>query len=72
MKPGVRCWEYRQMPAIVRVQHASRPDKVNIFKKKNIFYFHWILFINYFQFCFGFCRKCVDLYFDFLNLRLKK
>jgi len=23
----VRCWEYRQMPAIVRVQHASRPDK---------------------------------------------
>ena len=43
MKPGVRCWEYRQMPAIVRVQHASRPDKVNIFKKKK----HFLLPLNF-------------------------
>merc|ERR1711982_158823 len=23
----VRCWEYRQLPAIHRVQHPTRPDK---------------------------------------------
>jgi large subunit ribosomal protein L15e len=35
----VRCWEYRQMPAIVRAQHASRPDKARRlgFKQKQGF-----------------------------------
>jgi large subunit ribosomal protein L15e len=23
----VRCWEYRQLPGIVRLRHPSRPDK---------------------------------------------
>ncbi len=23
----VRCWEYRQLPSVVRLQHPSRPDK---------------------------------------------
>ncbi|KAL8064419.1 hypothetical protein ABFX02_01G088600 [Erythranthe guttata] len=23
----VRCWEYRQLPAVVRVTHPTRPDK---------------------------------------------
>jgi hypothetical protein len=23
----VRCWEYRQLPSLVRLQHPSRPDK---------------------------------------------
>ena len=23
----MRCWEYRQLPAIMRVNHPSRPDK---------------------------------------------
>ncbi|GKC23129.1 60S ribosomal protein L15, partial [Tanacetum coccineum] len=23
----VRCWEYRQLPSIVRVTHPTRPDK---------------------------------------------
>lgn len=23
----VRCWEYRQLPSIVRVTHSTRPDK---------------------------------------------
>ncbi|CAI0413185.1 unnamed protein product [Linum tenue] len=23
----VRCWEYRQHPSIVRVNHPTRPDK---------------------------------------------
>ena len=25
----VRCWEYRQLPSIVRLQHPTRPEKAH-------------------------------------------
>lgn len=48
---GVRCWEYRQMPAIHRAQHASRPDKARRlgFKQKPGF----VRFSLFIRFLFG-------------------
>ena len=37
----VRCWEYRQLPSIVRVTHPTRPDKARRlgYKAKQVFFF---------------------------------
>ncbi|KAK6132209.1 hypothetical protein DH2020_034029 [Rehmannia glutinosa] len=36
----VRCWEYRQLPAVVRVTHPTRPDKARRlgYKAKQVWY----------------------------------
>lgn len=37
----VRCWEYRQLPSIVRVTHPTRPDKARRmgYKAKQVYFF---------------------------------
>lgn len=36
----VRCWEYRQLPSIVRVTHPTRPDKARRlgYKAKQVYH----------------------------------
>jgi hypothetical protein len=45
----VRCWEYRQLPGIVRITRPTRPDKARRlgFKAKQVFFFPQLFHLVY-------------------------
>lgn len=50
----VRCWEYRQLPSIVRVTHPTRPDKARRlgYKAKQVYCLMFASAIDTFCFIF--------------------
>lgn len=60
----VRCWEYRQLPSIVRVTRPTRPDKARRlgYKAKQVNWFEgFVLFFHlclYPKFCLVICLVC--------------